>query len=156
MKTKPKNMTTSLYKEEKMKVKIKKLHANSILPKYARPGDAGMDLTVTKMETLDNYHVKYYFGIAIEIPNGYVGLIFPRSSIYKQDQLLSNSVGVVDSGYRGEICAVMMGNNNQIEYKVGDRAAQIVIFPYPQIEFIESEDLNETERGTGGYGSTGK
>ena len=112
-----KPMTTSLYKEEKMKVKIKKLHANSILPKYAKPGDAGMDLTVTKMETLDNYHVKYYFGIAIEIPNGYVGLIFPRSSIYKQGQLLSNSVGVVDSGYRGEICAVfthVKNNSRQI------------------------------------------
>ena len=139
-----------------MKIKIKKLAENAVIPKYARHGDAGMDLTVTDIEIVDNYHVKYKFGIAIEIPLGYVGLVFPRSSIYKQGQILTNSVGVIDSGYRGEICAVMMGNNSDLSYKVGDRAAQIMIIPYPQIEFEESNDLSESERGPGSYGSTGK
>ena len=137
-----------------MKIKIKKLSENAVIPKYAKHGDAGMDLTVTDFESVDGYQIKYKFGIAIEIPLGYVGLVFPRSSIYKQGQLLTNSVGVIDSGYRGEICAVMMGNNSDLSYKVGDRAAQIMIIPYPQIEFEESNDLSETERGSGGYGST--
>ena len=139
-----------------MKIKIKKLSENAVIPKYARHGDAGMDLTVTDIEIVDHFHVKYKFGIAIEIPLGYVGLVFPRSSIYKQGQILTNSVGVIDSGYRGEICAVMMGNNSYLSYKVGDRAAQIMIIPYPQIEFEESNYLSESERGSGGYGSTGK
>jgi dUTP pyrophosphatase len=138
-----------------MKIKIKKLSENAVIPKYAMHGDAGMDLTVTDIEIVDHFHVKYKFGIAIEIPLGYVGLIFPRSSIYKQGQILTNSVGVIDSGYRGEICAVMMGNNSDLSYKVGDRAAQIMISPYPQIEFEESNDLSESERGSGGHGSTG-
>ena len=138
-----------------MKIKIKKLSENAVIPKYAKHGDAGMDLTVTDIEIVDHFHVKYKFGIAIEIPLGYVGLVFPRSSIYKQGQLLTNSVGVIDSGYRGEICAVMMGNISDLSYKVGDRAAQLIIIPYPQIEFEESNDLSETERGSGGYGSTG-
>ena len=139
-----------------MKNKKKKLSENAVIPKYAMHGDAGMDLTVTDIEIVDHFHVKYKFGIAIEIPLGYVGLVFPRSSIYKQGQILTNSVGVIDSGYRGEICAVMMGNNSDLSYKVGDRAAQIMIIPYPQIEFEESNYLSESERGSGGYGSTGK
>ena len=139
-----------------MKIKIKKLSENAVIPKYAMHGDAGMDLTVTDIEIVDHFHIKYKFGIAIDIPLGYVGLVYPRSSIYKQGQILTNSVGVIDSGYRGEICAVMMGNNSDLSYKVGDRAAQIMIIPYPQIEFEESNDLSESERGSGSYGSTGK
>lgn len=146
---------------EKLRVKIKRLHKNSVLPSYAKCGDAGMDLTITSEEYIhkrefvnEDYHIKYGFGISIEIPEGYVGLIFPRSSIYKQTQLLSNSVGVIDSGYRGEISAVMKGADMN-RYKVGDRAAQLIIMPYPQIEFEEVEELSESERGEGGYGSTG-
>ena len=138
-----------------MQIKIKKLSKNAVIPKYAKTGDAGMDLTITDMEFIDQFHIKYSFGIAIEIPDGYVGLIFPRSSIYKQGQLLTNSVGVIDSGYRGEISAVMMGNNTTISYSVGERAAQIIIIPYPHIEFIVSDELIDSERGSGGFGSTG-
>jgi dUTP pyrophosphatase len=139
-----------------MEIKIKRLHPNAVIPKYAKQGDAGMDLTAVSFDYVSSEHVKYNFGIAIEIPKGYVGLIFPRSSCYKQGQLLSNSVGVIDSGYRGEISAVMIGYHPEQKYKVGDRVAQIVILPYPEIVFIESESLSETERGDGGYGSTGK
>lgn len=137
-----------------MKIKIKKLVENATVPTYAKNGDAGMDLTVVSSEMIDNEHIKYGFGIAIEIPFGYVGLIFPRSSCYKQRQILSNCVGVIDSGYRGELSAVMIGTSPQ-KYKVGNRAAQILILPYPQIEFELTDELSDSERGLGGYGSSG-
>lgn len=139
-----------------MEVKIKKLHPDSKIPSYGKSGDAGMDLTVVSFQYLDSDHIRYNFGIAIEIPHGYVGLVFPRSSIYKQGQLMTNSVGVIDSGYRGEISAVMLGHAFDSKYKIGDRAAQLLILPYPQIEFIEVVDLSDSERGYAGYVSTGK
>lgn len=138
-----------------MKVKIKKTHPDAVIPSYAREGDAGLDLTAISKERIDLEHIKYGFGIAMEIPKGHVGLIFPRSSCYKRKQLLSNAVGVIDSGYRGEISAVMIGTTDE-SYNVGDRIAQIIILPYPQIEFEEVEELSDSERGAGGYGSTGK
>ncbi len=137
-----------------MKVKIKKLTESAVIPKYSKPGDAGMDLTITSIDHIDTEHVKYGFGLAFEIPAGYVGYIFPRSSCYKQRQILSNAVGVLDSGYRGEVGAVFIGTSIE-RYKVGDRAAQLIIMPVPTIEFEEVEELSQTERGTGGYGSTG-
>ena len=94
-----------------MKVKIKKLHPDAVIPSYAKDGDAGMDLTSVDIEVLDNEHVKYYTGLAIEIPKGYAGFLFPRSSCYKRKQILSNCVGVIDSGYRGEISLVMIGTS---------------------------------------------
>lgn len=138
-----------------MKVKIKKLVDNAVIPKYAKNGDAGMDLTATSKEYIDAEHVSYGFGIAIEIPKDYVGLVFPRSSCYKQRQIMSNCVGVIDSGYRGEISSVMIGNAEQ-KYKVGERIAQLIIIPYPNIQFEEVDKLTDTERGRYGYGSTGK
>lgn len=138
-----------------MKIKIKKLHPEAVIPAYAKDGDAGMDLTAVSMEYLDNEHVKYNFGIAIEIPKGFVGLVFPRSSCFKQRQILSNAVGIIDSGYRGEISAVMIGTSVE-SYGKGDRIAQILILPYPEVEFELTEELSETERGSGGYGSSGK
>lgn len=138
-----------------MKIKIKKLHENSTIPSYSKKGDAGMDLTIISSEILDSEHIKYYFGIAIEIPLGHVGLIFPRSSCYKQRQIMSNCVGVIDSGYRGELSAVMIGTSDE-RYKIGERAAQILILPYPQIEFELTDSLLDSERGECGYGSSGK
>lgn len=150
-----------------MEVRIKKLHPDAVIPKYAKAGDAGLDLTaVTKSYDRDG-NIVYGTGLAFEIPDGYVGLVFPRSSLSSLDITLSNCVGVIDSGYRGEVTAkfkpAMLFNreqrpiilNNRI-YEVGERVAQIIIIPYPKIEFIESDELSETERGTGGYGSSGK
>ena len=139
-----------------MKVRIKRLNENSVIPTYAKHGDAGMDLTATSKTYDENGNVVYGTGIAVEIPEGYVGLVFPRSSICKTDLLLTNAVGVIDSGYRGEIMAkfayVRMNNK---KYEVGDRIAQLIIIPYPQIEFEEVDELSESERGAGGYGSSG-
>ena len=139
-----------------MKIKIKKITKNAVIPKYAKDGDAGIDLTVTEVNRLDREHIQYSFGLANEIPKGYVGYLFPRSSCYKAHQLLSNCVGVIDSGYRGELKAVFIGTQFDTCYKIGDRAVQLIIMPIPFIELVEVEELSETERGSGGFGSTGK
>jgi dUTP pyrophosphatase len=138
-------------------VKIKKLHPNSVIPSYSKDGDAGMDLTITEIHNNTSHDVTYGFGLAMEIPSGFVGLVFPRSSVRKTDLLLTNSVGVIDSGYRGEIQATFKKTqgDSSIIYEVGERGAQIMIIPYPQIKFITSDTLSSTERGSGGFGSTG-
>lgn len=137
-------------------VKIKLLHPLAKVPTYSKDGDAGMDLTITSIidETTDK--ITYGFGVAMEIPKNYVGLVFPRSSVRKFELLLSNCVGVIDSGYRGEIQGTFNKiDHKSLKYSVGDRGAQIIIIPYPQIKFIEVDELSNTERGEGGYGSTG-
>ena len=137
-----------------MPIKIKKLHPKAVIPNYAKAGDAGMDLVITSIINQNKEDISYGFGISLEIPEGFVGLIFPRSSIRKYDLLLTNSVGVIDSGYRGELQETFKKTGTHM-YEVGDRGAQIVILPYPQIEFVEAEELTNTERGNGGFGSTG-
>jgi dUTP pyrophosphatase len=138
-------------------VKVKKLVPEAVIPSYSKVGDAGMDLTITKEIENTSFSVSYGFGIALEIPQGYVGLVFPRSSVRNQDLILSNCVGVIDSGYRGELQATFKKTNglDSIKYKVGDRGAQIIILPYPTIYMTEVPELSNTERGEGGFGSTG-
>lgn len=140
-----------------VEVKIKKLDPNAVIPSYSKLGDAGMDLTITREIENTSSSVSYGFGIAMEIPSGYVGLVFPRSSVRNQDLLLSNCVGVIDSGYRGEIQATFKKTNglDSIKYKVGDRGAQIIVLPYPTVLIKEVDELSSTERGEGGFGSTG-
>ena len=137
-----------------MKVKIKKLHEDAIIPKYAKDGDAGMDLTAVDVES-DGGIITYKTGLAVEIPRWHVGLLFPRSSVYKTGQSLTNCVGVIDSGYRGEIMLKFTLSPYQREYEIGDRVGQLIIMPYPKVEFEEVEELTSTDRGKGGYGSTG-
>ena len=139
-------------------VKVKKLVPEAVIPSYSKVGDAGMDLTITKEIENTSFSVSYGFGIAIEIPKGYVGLVFPRSSVRNQDLILSNCVGVIDSGYRGELQATFKKTQglDSIKYKVGERGAQIIILPYPTIYMTEVPELSDTERGEGGFGSTGK
>ena len=141
-----------------MKVKIKKLHPNAVKPKYAKESDAGMDLVATTIISNTTFQVTYGIGLAIEIPDGMVGLIFPRSSIRNTELMLSNSVGVIDAGYRGELQATFnkLSGLDSIAYKVGDRIAQIIIVPHPIIQIVEVDELSESSRGIGGFGSTGK
>ena len=141
-----------------MQVKIKKLHNNAVIPQYAKAGDAGMDLVATEVTDGYGFSVTYGTGLAMEIPEGFVGLVFPRSSIRKYDLSLTNCVGVIDSGYRGEIQATFRKEAGipSKRYEVGDKIAQIIILPYPAIQFIETDELSDTERGEGGFGSTGK
>jgi len=140
-----------------MKVKIKKIHPDAKIPFYAKPGDAGLDLTCVEVETdqlLDK--ITCNTGLSIEIPHGYVGLLFPRSSVHKTGMTLCNSVGVIDSGYRGEIKMKFNVKRWITIYKKGDRIGQLLILPYPKINFIESETLSKTPRAAGGFGSTGE
>lgn len=142
-----------------MKVKIKKIHTNAIIPTYAKLGDAGLDLTAISCEPCLDY-IEYKTGLEIEIPEGYVGLIFPRSSISNKNQMLTNSVGVIDSGYRGEIKfrfkdARLLIDSRISLYNVGDKIGQLIIIPYPKIELEEVEELSNTERGSDGFGSSG-
>ncbi len=144
-----------------MKVRIKKLNPNAVIPTYAKAGDAGMDLTITNIISETTTDVTYGFGIALEIPFGFVGLVFPRSSVRKYDLALTNSVGVIDSGYRGELQATFkktswLKQDSSTKYNIGDKGAQIMIIPHPTIEFEEADELSNTERGDGGFGSTGK
>jgi dUTP pyrophosphatase len=142
-----------------MQVKVKKLHPNAVIPKYAKEGDAGLDLTaISLVEKQSN--LVYGTGLAIEIPQGYVGLLFPRSSLTNYDLSLGNHVGVIDSGFRGEIIFKfkMLDFDRDIgpkSYNVGDRIGQLLIIPYPKVELIEAEELSSSERGTGSYGSSG-
>jgi dUTP pyrophosphatase len=140
-----------------MQVNIKRLSENAVIPTYGKPGDAGMDLTCISEEwSEDNSMVTYDTGIAMEIPEGYVGLVFPRSSVSKTSLILSNSVGVIDSGYRGSIMFKFRYPEEGMVYEIGERVGQIIIVPYPQITFNEVKELSSTDRGDGGFGSTGK
>jgi len=137
-----------------MKVKFKRLSDEAVVPRRAKLGDAGADLTATSVNTFVDY-TEYGTGIAVEIPEGYVGLVFPRSSISNKNQVLSNSVGVIDSGYRGEIRARFKSTGQSNKYNQGDRIAQLVIVPFVQAEYEEVQELSNTERGSGGFGSSG-
>ena len=144
-----------------MKIKIKKLHADAVIPKYAKESDAGLDLVATSIISETPSQITYGLGIALEIPEGFVGLVFPRSSIRKTRLQLSNSVGVIDSGYRGELQATFNKitttiENQKNDYKIGDRVCQIMIIPHPIVELVEVNELSDSQRGTGGFGSTGK
>ncbi len=142
-----------------MKVQFKKLVPEAQKPKFGKPGDAGADLVATSIDTSRGGQVVYGTGVAVEIPEGMVGLVFPRSSVRNTQLIMSNSVGVIDSGYRGEIMVTFnLTTKDWVAelYNVGDRIAQLVIVPVPLIQYVEVEELSETERGTGGHGSTGK
>lgn len=149
-------------------VNIETCHENAEVPEYQQDGDAGMDLKAVEKKKHTKTELWFKTGLKMAIPRGYVGLIFPRSSISEKPLLLSNSVGVIDSGYRGEIEVrfdkQVTGYKEDgsphygdiFQYEVGDRIAQMIIIPYPKVEFVETESLNfDTSRGSGGFGSTG-
>jgi dUTP pyrophosphatase len=141
-----------------MKIHFKKLDSKAQKPKFGKPGDAGADLVATSVDFSrdNNNQIVYGTGIAVEIPEGMVGLVFPRSSVRNYDLVMSNSVGVIDSGYRGEIMVTFNLKNPWADiYKVGERIAQLVIMPVPLIQYKEVDELSETQRGTDGHGSTG-
>ena len=142
-----------------MKVLFKKLNKQAVTPSYAKDGDAGLDITAISRDiviTEDYEYIEYGTGLAFEIPVGYVGLLFPRSSVSKKDILLSNAVGVIDSGYRGEVSFRFkrLAWDSAI-YNVGEKIGQLVILPYPQIQLEQAKELSDTERGANGYGSSG-
>lgn len=143
-----------------MKIKFKKLHPRARNPERAHEDDAGFDLfacsTDWSLHEASGLYTEYGTGIAIEIPKGYVGFLLPRSSVSKTRHMLKNSVGVIDSGYRGEIKFRYSPDTTRTAYMAGDKIGQIVFIRLPKIEIEEVDDLSPSNRGTGGFGSTGK
>lgn len=162
-------------------VKIKKLHKDAVVPTKAYQYDAGFDLTAVSKSYDEHGSICYGTGLAFSIPENFVGLIFPRSSICKKDLSLANSVGVIDSGYLGEVSfkfkptkpeyyltedyvgtdddghwRVSLHAVENSDYKIGERIGQLIIIPIPQINLVECDDLGDSERGVDGFGSSGK
>ena len=165
-----------------MEIRFKKLVPEAKAPLKVIDIDAGFDLFATSIEETPDFIV-YHTGIAVEIPEGYVGFVFPRSSVTKYDMMLKNSVGIIDASYRGEIMCrfqIMKDDDRKIEiysnnvakegfmidritnirsklklYEIGDRVAQIVFLELPKITMTEVDELSNTQRGSGGFGSTG-
>lgn len=145
---------------DKVQVKFKKLHPDARTPIRATDGSAGWDLTMCDYSPCGDGVINYHTGIAVEIPKGFVGILCARSSCSKYRHILANGIGIIDSDYRGELIfkfyILRTAENEAICYKRGDRIGQLVIVPCPAVELVEVEELSETERGTGGFGSTGK
>ena len=137
-----------------MNIKIKRLSKDAVIPSYAKIGDVGLDLTAVSISYTDNY-IEYGTGLAIEIPEGFAGFVFPRSSISNYDLNLCNSIGVIDSNYRGEVKLRFKTVYNQKIYRIGDRIGQLVVLPVPKIELELTGELNDSVRGSSGFGSSG-
>ena len=145
-----------------MTVKVKKLSENAVLPQKAHKSDAGFDLTVSRITTelneVGELIIVYHTDLCMEIPEGYFGALFSRSSVSKKPLSQTNAVGVVDSGYRGEIVAKFRSTVPAVVpsvYKEGERFAQLVILPVPDIDMVEADTLGNSDRGEAGLGSTG-
>ncbi len=135
------------------------LISGAAAPHYAHPGDAGADLCSTQSVTLrPGQRAVVQTGLHIALPNGYVAFVMPRSGLaLKHGISLVNSPGTIDAGYRGEIAVIMLNTDSENDFVIepGDRIAQLVIMPVSTAQFVSVEELPGTERGTGGFGSTG-
>lgn len=140
-----------------MKLQIKKLHSDARLPEYALPGDAGMDLFALESVSLEpGARTDIGTGLAIAIPEGYVGLIWDKSGLSNRHGLKVLG-GVIDSGYRGEIRVGLINLGSEpVSFESGHKVAQMLIQRVESPEIVEVETLDETERGSGGFGSTGR
>ena len=144
-----------------MELKFKRLKDSAVLPIRGTKGAAGIDLTCTNITTTLNeanqLMIVYHTDLAVEIPKGYVGLLVPRSSIWKKSLMLTDSLGIIDDDFRGEIVAIMKATTDTVPaiYKQGERFCQLVILEKPEYTIVEADELSETERGEGGFGSTG-
>ena len=142
-----------------LKVKFKKISGNTILPFKGSVDAACFDVYAHSI-TFENNKMVIGLGFKTEIPRGYKGILMPRSNLTKHPWLMNNSMGVIDADYRGEWKMILTPLNgdlitNALPYGTGDRVGQIYFEAVTPVEFIEVEDLSETERGTGSFGSTG-
>ena len=143
----------------KFNIPIKILNQNAVIPTYGSEFSAGADLySIEAYSVAPHETVLVHTGIAIEIPDGYVGLIYARSGLATKRSLApANKVGVIDSDYRGEVMVSLHNHSNEIQsIEAGERVAQIVFTPYVSAEFEVTDELSDTVRGKGGFGSTGK
>ena len=144
-----------------MEIKIKKIKPDAVIPTRGSSSAAGYDLYAcidNDIVIKPNENVKIGTGLAIAVPDGYFGAIFARSGLAaKQNLRPANCVGVADSDYRGEYIVALHNDSNESRIiKRGERIAQLVIMPFLPVEFLEVDELDETARGEGGFGSTGK
>ncbi len=140
----------------KIKIKVKRVHSGAILPHYVHDGDAGMDLYAIEDVILwPNEPVAVRTGLSIELPKGYVALVWDKSGLALKEGI-KTMAGVCDANYRGEYKIVLLNTTNQYYYiDKGDKIAQLLIQPVIQAEIEETHELSETNRGAGGFGSTG-
>lgn len=141
-----------------MKLKVKKLHPDAIVPNYAHPGDAGLDLfSVEEAHIEPGSSLMVKTGISIELPAGTEGQVRPRSGLALKNQItLLNSPGTIDEGYRGEVGVIVINHSKQtFEVTKGMKIAQLLVKPVVRVEVEEVTDLSDTARGAGGFGSTG-
>ena len=144
-----------------MKLKIKLLEPDAVIPEKANETDAGLDLYAAGSIKINDHYIEYGTGLAMEIPVGYVGFLFPRSSISKTRLNLANSVGVVDAGYRGEVRLRFRYPSKfnlpaEERYRIGDKIGQLIVMPIPNVEIEKVDDLSPSARDKGGFGSSGK
>ena len=145
-------------RQNKIKIKIKKLVPQAVIPTYSNPGDACLDITAiseTVVEESGFGYIEYGTGLAFSLPENHVMLIYPRSSISNQALILANSVGVLDQGYIGELKLRFKYTKGGSKYKIGDRIGQIMVIPRPLVVFEEVEELEDTKRSSGSFGSSG-
>lgn len=145
--------------KETITVKVKKLHPNAVLPKFGKPGDMGADLVAVDVKyDAEHDYWEYKFGLSFELPSGYGMFLYPRSSNSNVQQILTNSVGCLDQGFRGEVRArfrdIGKGWTGK-RHAVGDRIIQAVILPIPVTQYVEVTELADSDRGDGSFGSTG-
>lgn len=140
-----------------LELKFKLLATNSKSPRRATPGAACFDLYVSNAKPLGGDVIEYDCALAVEIPEGYVGLLFPRSSISERGQVFCNSVGVIDSDYRGSIKIRTYKTSDVYDYyKIGERCGQLMLMPTMNASLKQVDELSESKRGAGGFGSSGK
>ena len=139
-----------------LQVNFTRLHADADIPRFMTPGAAAVDLSSIAYEELDDGYFSYNTGLAIELPPGTCAQLFPRSSIYRKNAILANSIGLIDSDYRGPIIAIFKSLDGNPPYGLGERCCQLVISTLPTVTFTEVPELGKTQRGAGGFGSTGR
>ena len=143
-----------------MTLRVQRLAATAKLPSRATAGDAGLDLYASEPARLDpGARASVGTGIAVEIPDGHAGLVLPRSGwAAKHGISLVNAPGLIDAGYRGEVRVLLLNTDpiEAFEISEGDRIAQLLVVPFSSLEPVEAESLAESERGEGGFGSTGR
>ncbi len=141
-----------------MQLQVQRLDPTAVLPSYAHPGDAGLDLTATRSVRLEpGGRVAVPTGLAVAIPEGWVGLVHPRSGLARRHGVtVANAPGTIDAGYRGEVQVLLINlGETAVEIAAGDRVAQLLLQQVGRARLVEVADLDETARGTGGFGSTG-
>lgn len=141
-----------------VELQVQRLDPSAVLPSYAHPGDAGLDLTATRSVRIGpGARVAVPTGLAVAIPEGWVGLVHPRSGLARRHGVtVANAPGTIDAGYRGEVQVLLINlGEAAVEVAAGDRVAQLLLQQVGRARLVEVADLDETARGTGGFGSTG-